>query len=351
MGNPDCQFCPATYLGNGADRYSGACFPRNTDSDTNSTYTDSRFEQMRVGTRFGTFYIERAGRRSSDHTIVLLHGFGTNAALWRGVGARLARRGYHVLAPDLLGHSASEWPAHAPYTMTWHADSLAAALESMGVARATVMGQDTGGLVALQMAARHPEVVQQLVLVNPPDHRTMPPTAVSAMLRVAERLPDGASHEAHRADVLPGHVAGHRRQADNELVSTALVAALLAQGTANPDQLCAATVARYLAPWLVDGSAAQLCWLARNLANDTVPPDTIAAVVAPTLILRGERDCSVPEGVARTLAASLENALLRTFPHHGRLLAEEAPDTLTDTLTGFITDSRYSMATEAAVRA
>ncbi len=345
MGNPDCQRYPASYLDYGADGYSGACFPRNTDADMPSTCTDTRFEQVRVATAFGTFCVERAGAPHSEHTILLLHGFGVNSFLWRGVTARLARAGCLVLAPDLLGHGVSEWPADASLTFSEQADALAAALRNMERTRVTVVGQDTGGLVALALAARHPDMVRQLVIINPPDHRSLPPAPVRRMLRVADRLPAPPSRTAAPATpaaALPTH---------NQLAATALVAALLANGSAYPDHMTSATMAHYLAPWLVDGGAAQLCSLARELSSDSLPADTLAAVVAPTLVLRGDQDSSVPADVARTLAGSLENARLRVFPQHGRLLAAVAPDALARTLLAFITDSANPVATEAAVQA
>ncbi len=295
-------------------------------------YSDTRFEQLRVKTALGTFYIERGGRaQHTDHTVVLLHGFGTNASLWRGVGSRLAHSGCQVIAPDLLGCGASEWPIGDPYTLASQAQALDAALRAMGISRATVVGQDVGGLVGLVLAARRPDMVRALVLINPPDLERLPPEPVRSMQRIADRFPAGIT--------------------DNRLATTALMAALLAHSTADPAQLSSSTVVRYLAPWLASDGAAQLCRLAQALAHDAVAPEILSAVLAPTLVIRGGCDRSVPSECASTLVEALPNAVLHTFAHAGRLLGEDAPDALARTLLHLMHVFAQSEATERALHA
>jgi len=151
------------------------------------------------------------------------------------------------------------------------------------------------------------------------------------MQRVAERFPEG----------LP----------DNQLAACALVAALLEDATADPVQLPSATAARYLAPWLAEGGAAQLCVMAKSLTQDSVPEATLAAVVAPTLVIRSEGDHSVSGAVSQALTNALPNAVLRSFPRYGRLLGNDAPDTLARTLLDWMQRAAETVATEQAVYA
>ena len=72
------------------------------------------------------------------------------------------RRRFHVLAPDLLGHGDS------PYEPPWSiAAQLAALLESVGDAPATWLGHSFGARLAHEVAARHPELVERLVHLDP----------------------------------------------------------------------------------------------------------------------------------------------------------------------------------------
>jgi pimeloyl-ACP methyl ester carboxylesterase len=82
--------------------------------------------------------------------LLLLHGMAGSSATWRYVMPKLTSR-FTVLAPDLLGHGASDKPA-----IRYSIDTFA---------RATVVGQSLGGGVAMQLAVGSPERCERLVLV------------------------------------------------------------------------------------------------------------------------------------------------------------------------------------------
>ncbi len=274
-------------------------------------------EHLRVPIDGGTLHAERLGRGSS--AVVLVHGFGTNASLWRPVSARLATAGYLVLAPDLLGHGESDRPLDASYDLASQADVLERALSALRIGRVVVVGQDVGGLVGLALASRHPARVAKLVMLNPPDLTDLPPAPVRLMQKAASRLALGVSSA--------------------RLGAAALISTLLADGVSDPAGLPAPTLARYLAPWAGPGGVEQLQLLARALEGDHVSLDALAGVSTPTLIIRGAQDRSVPPAVALALANALPNATLTTMPAMARLLADDAPDALTHILLDWITDA------------
>jgi lipase len=69
---------------------------------------------------------------------------------------------YRVLAPDLLGHGSS--PYEPPWSIDEHVDLL---VESVGSHPAVWIGHSFGGRLALEVVARHPGLVQRLVLLDP----------------------------------------------------------------------------------------------------------------------------------------------------------------------------------------
>jgi pimeloyl-ACP methyl ester carboxylesterase len=75
-------------------------------------------------------------------------------------------RGRRSLLLDLPGHGISDRPADLGYTMEEHADWVASALRTAGVSGTQVIGHSMGGAVATLLAARHPESVSSLVLVD-----------------------------------------------------------------------------------------------------------------------------------------------------------------------------------------
>lgn len=95
--------------------------------------------------------------------LVLLHGMLGSSRNWQSAGADFAGQ-FHVLAPDARNHGRSPHADEMTYeAMT--ADTLAW-LAANGIERATFVGHSMGGKVAMQLACRHPERVERLVVVD-----------------------------------------------------------------------------------------------------------------------------------------------------------------------------------------
>ncbi len=96
---------------------------------------------------------------------MLLHGLGGGALNWVELLPALAER-HRVLVLDLPGHGRSGRLARRA-TMAAYADAVAALIEREQAAPALVAGHSFGGLVALRLAQRHPELVRGLLLAAP----------------------------------------------------------------------------------------------------------------------------------------------------------------------------------------
>ncbi|WP_433431010.1 alpha/beta fold hydrolase [Nonomuraea sp. CA-141351] len=100
--------------------------------------------------------------------LLLIHGRTANHNDWNGITQHFAAR-YRVLALDLRGHGASDYPGS--YAVTEMAEDVVALLDHLGIERATLIGHSLGGVVAYQVAMNHPERVERLVLEDaPPPH-------------------------------------------------------------------------------------------------------------------------------------------------------------------------------------
>lgn len=96
--------------------------------------------------------------------ILLLHGFTGSSASWAPVVDRLAER-YRVLAPDLIGHGATEAPQDVSrYRIDRAADDLIALLDELGLPTVHWVGYSMGARLALHAALRHPSRVNTLTL-------------------------------------------------------------------------------------------------------------------------------------------------------------------------------------------
>jgi pimeloyl-ACP methyl ester carboxylesterase len=97
--------------------------------------------------------------------VVLLHGLGGGALNWVELLPALAER-HRVVVPDLPGHGRSgRLPPRA--SMSAYADAVGALIEHEQAAPALLAGHSFGGLVALRLAQRRPELVRGLLLAAP----------------------------------------------------------------------------------------------------------------------------------------------------------------------------------------
>ena len=96
---------------------------------------------------------------------VLVHGLASNARLWDEVAAVLAGAGHEVAAVDLRSHGESEAPADGYDTGT-AAEDVAAVQAALGFRPAIVVGQSWGGNVVVRLAARRPDTVAAVGLVD-----------------------------------------------------------------------------------------------------------------------------------------------------------------------------------------
>ena len=92
--------------------------------------------------------------------IVFVHGTRLSRAVWRAQMDEL-RDVYRVVALDLPGHGSL---AGRAFTVTAAADEVARVIEEAAGGRAVVVGLSLGGYVAMDLAARRPELVRGLVL-------------------------------------------------------------------------------------------------------------------------------------------------------------------------------------------
>jgi non-heme chloroperoxidase len=102
---------------------------------------------------------------SASPAFVLVHGLSSNARLWEEVAAVLSAAGHDVYAIDLRSHGESTTTDTGADTPTAAAD-VAAVMKALNLGPAVVAGQSWGGNVVVRLAARHPELVAAVALVD-----------------------------------------------------------------------------------------------------------------------------------------------------------------------------------------
>lgn len=94
-------------------------------------------------------------------TVICLHGVSSYGGRFVGLAEPLADR-YHVIALDLLGHGRSPWVP--PWDVDAHLDAI---LASVPDGSAIWIGHSFGGRLAAELAARDPDRVERIVLLDP----------------------------------------------------------------------------------------------------------------------------------------------------------------------------------------
>lgn len=117
--------------------------------------------QVQVG-EFNLHYYE--GGPQGAETVLMIHGFGADKDNWLRFSRPLTAR-YHVIALDLPGFGDSSKP-DASYDVGSQVERLNAFAKAIGIRQIHLIGNSMGGHIAALYAARHPEQVLSVALLD-----------------------------------------------------------------------------------------------------------------------------------------------------------------------------------------
>ena len=138
-------------------------------------------------------YYERAG--SGECELLFVHGWCCDRTAFRPQFDHFART-HAVTALDLRGCGRSDQPED-DYTIPDFADDLAQFCAVVGIDKPVVLGHSLGGMIGVELAARHPTLPRALVLVEPGPIAPLPET-VSLFSSFAEQLEGPSGEDVRR---------------------------------------------------------------------------------------------------------------------------------------------------------
>jgi proline iminopeptidase len=272
------------------------------------------------------FDVEGCGLAARDHemvqqaTLVLLHGGpGADHSLFKPEFSAI-RDAAQVIYLDQRGSGRSD--RGEPGTWTWErwADDVAGLCQNLELAAPVLVGTSSGGRVALECAARHPDLVAGLVL----DSTLGAPSPLEESLDVFERRGGRVAREA-AARFLGGDMSPAAAQAWAEHGLP------LYASSADGD-----TEARRARARIND--EVQTHFRQGGCGPAEFAPQTAARITCPTLILAGQDDPVTPAPAARRLAALLPRADVQVeiLPGVGHGVFRQAPAAAFDALRRFL---------------
>jgi pimeloyl-ACP methyl ester carboxylesterase len=269
---------------------------------------------LRIPVGPGSMHVERYGHGGAP--ILLVHGFGTCAFLWRDVGPLLAIANRTAFAIDLFGYGESDRPFDAQYGIAAQSDYLDRALTALRLSKATVVGLDLGAAVAMHLAYNRPDRVERLVLINPIAFDEVPADDIKSMQRSTARFA--------------------LRISRGVLGAAPLIRELLERSVSDPAHMPDALLARYLAPYVGQEGVNHLLALARAVDDEDMREVDLGQIDCPSLIVWGDQDSFVSPKLGDRLADTIPGSRLVRLPGCGRLVPEEAPETLANLILEFV---------------
>lgn len=264
--------------------------------------------------------------------IVLLHGFPEYWYAWHNQIERLAAAGYHVLAPDMRGYNRSQKPRGIePYRLSHLTSDVVGLIQQTGADRATVVGHDWGGVIAWELAHRHPTVLEQLVVLNAPHL-----DALAREFRSPAQLARSWYAGFLQLPRIPEFVLGRGEYG--------WLDALLRYDPTNPDAFGEEDIRRYKRALAKPGVLTAAINYYRALVRANVrqhlgletPPERSETTDVPTLLIWGERDSALSTDLTDGLDRWVSNIRVERLPEASHWVQNDAPERVNELLCGFI---------------
>lgn len=239
--------------------------------------------------------------------LVFLHGIGGRASGWGPIQAACAQAGHASLAWDMPGYGES--PTIDPYDFDGLADALARLMNAAGWGQAVLLGHSLGGMVALQMWARHPERVAGLVL---------------AASSPAFGHGSGDFQQAFIAQRLAPLEAGQTMAQ----VAERLIPTMVAPGYDGPGLPLAQACMGSITPVAYKAALGALVQFEQRAA--------LPGITVPTLCIAAEHDRTAAPSVVQRMADKIPHAQYQCLAGVGHLLTFEQPEAFAQAVLPFL---------------
>ncbi len=164
----DIQLPPADQVTDGRSSASSSASSATAPTDQTRRPKVPRMGERSVDTGSIRLTIDEEG--VGGRPLMLVHGFTGAKEDFGDWLVPLADRGWHVVAPDLRGHGASDKPTEeSAYTLPVFAGDVLALADTLGWSRFTLLGHSMGGMIAQHMLLGASDRIEALILMDTAD--------------------------------------------------------------------------------------------------------------------------------------------------------------------------------------
>lgn len=242
-----------------------------------------------------------------EQCVVLLHGYLESMLVWEEFIPYIYKE-VRVVTLDLPGHGISVVKGEC-HTMEALADAVAAAMETLGVERYTVVGHSMGGYVALALCERHPERLEGVVLLSSTPNADSEEKAEARRREIA-LIKSGKKELLARMAPAVGFAADNRARMKDTI--------------ADLEELVVVTEDEGIVA-LLNGM------IARPDRNEMLLKSPV-----PQLFILGRKDEYITPAIAETMVARHPQAEVAWLDESGHMGFLEEPERCAEVLLGFV---------------
>jgi len=232
-----------------------------------------------------------------------------------------------VIYLDLPGSGRSSKDDISSITFESLADDVAGLIDYLGLGRVYVIGHCAGGFVALNLALRHPHILNGLVMVNSSPCYTKVYDQIAANPALAERAPEEVVKACLRV-YAPGVTT-------EETLTQDIVDDMLTK--VGPYFFAPTYMSMYQS---VFGYTSMNVAMLDHFVTEIYPKydlrSSLTNIMMPTLIIAGSHDWLTPPSSSRLMHREIKGSVYREFAESGHVVFAEKPIGFFDTVKAFI---------------
>ena len=255
--------------------------------------------------------------------MLMLHGFPEFWYSWRHQIPEFAKD-FKVVALDLRGYNDSDKPeAQSAYVMDEFIKDVEGVIKGLGYDRCILVGHDWGGAIAWNFAYFHPEMVQQLIVLNLPH-----PAKFAAGLRTPQQLLRSSYIFLFQLPWLPELLL---QFSDYQAIENAF------KGMAvNKTAFTQADINAYKDAAAKRGALTAMLNYYRNFTQQKVLSEDWSVLEVPTLMIWGEEDSALGKELTYGTTAYVRNLQIKYIPNCSHWVQQEQPQLVNQYMREFL---------------